>query len=41
MIDTILKTVKPSHLKKLEVIKNIQGLMFRVILIFSGSILTK
>ena len=35
MIDIIYKTVKPSHLEKLQIIKNINNLMFQVIFIFS------
>ena len=31
MIDIIYKTVKPSQLKKLQIIKNIKNLMFQVI----------
>ena len=35
MIDIINKTVKPSHLEKIQIIQNINNLMFPVILIFS------
>ena len=35
MIDGIYKTVKPSHLKKLQIIQNIKNLMFQVIFTFS------
>ena len=35
MIDTIYKTVKSSHLKKLQAIQNIKNLMFQVTFIFS------
>ena len=35
MIDIIHETVKPSHLKKLQIIKNINNLMSQVIFIFS------
>ena len=34
MIDIIYKTVKPSHLKKLQIIQNIKNLVFQVIFIF-------
>ena len=34
MMDIIYKTVKASHLKKLEVMQNIKNLMFQVIFIF-------
>ena len=40
MVDIIYKTVKPSPLKKLQVIQNIKNLMFQVIFIFSDWILT-
>ena len=30
MIDTILKTIKPSHLRRLQTLQNIQNLMFQV-----------
>ena len=36
MVDIIYKTVKPSHLKKLQIIQNIKNLMFQVIFIFSN-----
>ena len=35
MIDFIYKTIKPPHLKKLQVMQNIKNLMFQVICIFS------
>ena len=35
MIDIIYKTVKPSHLKKLQVIQNMKNQMLQVIFIFS------
>ena len=35
LIDIIHKTVKPSHLEKLQIKKNINRLMFQVIFIFS------
>ena len=35
LIDIIHKTVKPSHLEKLQIIQNINKLMFQVIFIFS------
>ena len=41
MIDIIYKTAKPSHFKKLEIIQNINNLMFKVIFIFSDWILIK
>ena len=41
LIDIIHKTVKPSHLEKLQIIQNINKLMFQVIFIFSDSILIK
>ena len=31
MLDIIYKTVEPSHLEKLQTIKNINNLMFQVI----------
>ena len=31
MIDIIYETVKPSHLKKLQIMQNINNLMFQVI----------
>ena len=39
LIDIIHKTVKPSHLEKLEIIQNILQPMFQVIFIFSDWIL--
>ena len=41
MIDIIYKTVKPSHLKKLQITQNLEILMFQVIFIFSDWILIK
>ena len=41
MIDIIYKTVKPSHLKNLQIIQNVKNLMFQVIFIFSNGILIK
>ena len=41
MIDNIYKTVKPSHLEKLEIKQNINNLMFQVLYIFSDWILIK
>ena len=41
MIDIIYKTAKPSHLKKLQTIQNINNLMLHVIFIFSDWILIK
>ena len=41
LIDIIHKTVKPSHLEKLQIIQNINKLMFQVIFIFSDWILIK
>ena len=35
----IYKTVKPSHLEKLQIIQNVNKLMFQVIFIFSDWIL--
>ena len=35
MIDIIYKTVKLSHLKKLQIMQNMKNLMFQVIFIFS------
>ena len=35
MIDIIFKIVKPSHLKKSQIIQNVNNLMFQVIFIFS------
>ena len=34
LIDIIYKIVKPSHLKKLQIIQNIKNLMLQVIFIF-------
>ena len=36
LIDIIQKTVKPSHLEKLQIIQNINKLMFYVIFMFSS-----
>ena len=41
LIDIIHKTVKPSHLEKLQIIQNINKLMFQVNFIFSDWILIK
>ena len=41
LIDIIYKTVKPSHLKQLQIVQNINELMFQAILIFSDWILIK
>ena len=41
LIDIIYKTVKPPHLKKLQIVHNINELMFQAILIFSDWILIK
>ena len=41
LIDIIYKTVKPPHLKKLQIVQNINELMFQAILIFSDWILIK
>ena len=41
LIDIIQKIVKPSHLEKLQMIQNINKLLFQVIFIFSDSILIK
>ena len=41
LIDITRKTVKPSHLEKLQIIQNINKLMFQVIFIFSDRILIK
>ena len=35
LIDIIHKTIKPSHLEKLQIIQNINKIMFLVIFIFS------
>ena len=39
LIDIIYKTVKPSHLEKLQIIQNVNKIMFQVIFIFSDWIL--
>ena len=39
MTDIIYKTVKPSYLKKSQIIQNIKKLVFQVIFIFSDWIL--
>ena len=41
LIDIIHKLVKPSHLEKLQIIQNINELMFHVIFRFSDRILIK
>ena len=41
LIDVTHKIVKPSHLEKLQIIQNINKLMFQVIFIFSNLILIK
>ena len=41
MIDIIYKTVKPSYLKKLQIIENINNTMVEFIFIFSDLILIK
>ena len=41
MIDVIYKTVKPSHLKKLQIIQNTKNLILQVIFIFSDWSLIK
>ena len=41
LIDIIDKTVEPSHLEKLQIIQNINKLIFQVIFIFSDWILIK
>ena len=41
MIGNIYKTVKLSHLKKLQIIQNVKNLMFQIIFIFSDWILIK
>ena len=41
MIDIIYKNVKPSHLEKLQIMQNINNLMFQVIFIFSDWISIK
>ena len=41
LIEIIYKTVKPSHLGKLQIIQNIDKLMLQVIFIFSDWILIK
>ena len=35
LIDIIYETIKPSHLKKLQIMQNVNKLMFQVIFIFS------
>ena len=37
MIDIIYKTVKPLLMKKLQIIQNVNNLMFQVTFIFSNS----
>ena len=41
IIDIIYKTVRPSHLEKLQTIQNIYNLMFHIIFIFFDWILIK
>ena len=41
LVDIILKTVKRSHLENLQIIQNINKLMFQVIFIFFDRILIK
>ena len=41
MVNAICKTVKLSQLKKLQILQNINNLMFQVIFIFSDLILIK
>ena len=41
MIDIIYKTIRPSRLKKLQVIQNMKNLMFQVLFIFSNRIFIK
>ena len=41
MIDLICKTVKPSHLEKLQIMQNIKNLMLQVIFIYSDWIFIK
>ena len=41
MINIIYKIVKPSYLKKLQIIQNTKNLMFQVIFLFSDWILIK
>ena len=41
LIDIIHKTVKPSHLEKLQIIQNVNKLMFQVIFVFSDWTLLK
>ena len=41
LIDIIYKTGKPSYLEKLQIIQNINNLMFQVIVIFSDWILIR
>ena len=40
LLKIIYKTVNPSHLEELEIIRNVNKLMFQVIFIFSDWILT-
>ena len=35
LIDTIYKTVKPSYLEKVQIMQNVNKLMFQVIFTFS------
>ena len=41
LIDIIYNTVKPSHLEKLQIIQNMNNLMFQFIFIVSDWILIK
>ena len=41
LIDIIYKTVKLSHMEKLQIIQNVNNLMFEVIFIFSDCVLIK
>ena len=41
LIDIMHKTIEPSHLEKLQIIQNVDKLMFRVIFIFPDWILIK
>ena len=41
LIDIIYNTLKPSHLEKLQIIQNMNNLMFQLIFIVSDWILIK
>ena len=41
LIDIVHRTVKPSHLEKLQIIEDINKLMVQVIFVFSELILVK